>query len=153
MSSLITTASSTFSLATTHASSTTSVRPLLPACTPQTVPALDNMTQPYCGIPLLGSPNDTSNVSAAMRTCCLGTDFIIPEDGCNIYCSVVGQTNDQLMQCLSTNFGAAKGNTTGILCSSNAALPIRGISEAIVVTALSTMVLIINYTIGDGMLL
>jgi hypothetical protein len=153
MSSLITTASSTLNFTTTYTSSATPVRPLIPACTPQSVPALENMTHPYCGIPLLGGPNDTNNVSAAMRACCLGANFIIPEDGCNIYCDVVGQTREQLMQCLSTNFGAVKGNTMGIPCSSEAAPPTRGFSKAMTVTAVLTMVIVASLTMGNGILL
>ena len=55
-----------------------------------------------------------------MRACCNGADFIIPEEGCAIYCKVTGQTEQQLMQCLSRLTGQAQGNTAGILCSSDA---------------------------------
>jgi hypothetical protein len=105
------------------------------------------MTSPYCGIPLLGGPNDTNNVSAAMRTCCMGADFIIPEDGCNIYCKVVDQTREQLMECFGTNFGAVKGNTMGILCSSDATRPIRGFFQARLVTALFAAALMTGYVV------
>jgi hypothetical protein len=70
-----------------------------------------------------------------MRACCNGADFIIPGEGCAIYCKVTGQTDEQLMQCLSRLAGQAQGNTAGILCSSNAGATrgIEGLSKNIMV--------------------
>jgi hypothetical protein len=55
-----------------------------------------------------------------MRACCNGADFIISEDDCNIYCKVVGQTQEQLRDCLGRMAGT-QGNVAGVICSSDAA--------------------------------
>jgi hypothetical protein len=81
---------------------------------------LENMAQPYCGIPTLSNMDGGLNVSAAMRACCKGADFIINGSGCNIYCKLVEQTEKEALQCLSTNMGLKQGNRVGILCSSDA---------------------------------
>jgi hypothetical protein len=130
MASSITKASSTIgttmSSSSLSPSSTPSIIPLIQSCTGAGVPTLANMTQPYCGLPLQGA--DSSNVSAAMRACCNGADFIIPQDGCHVYCKAVGQTTEQLIRCLGSHFSYQDGNTQGIGCDSAAALRQQGVS-------------------------
>ena len=82
---------------------------------PAHVALLVNMTQPYCGIPI----QSYENASIAMRTCCNGADFIIPEEECAVYCKVVGQTAQQLTQCLN-NMGDVLNNRAEVVCSSDA---------------------------------
>ena len=60
-----------------------------------------------------------------MNACCGTAPIISIENGCDIYCSAINQTTDQLMQCLGQQFGAGKGNTAGILCSPNAAAMVK----------------------------
>jgi hypothetical protein len=61
-----------------------------------------------------------------MRACCNGADFIIPEDDCNIYCKVVGQTQEQLRDCLGRMTGA-QGNVAGVICSSDSTAHRKGL--------------------------
>jgi hypothetical protein len=107
---------------TAVATSTPTNNPLIPLCGGGGSPEmLINMTQPYCGMGI----QSYDNASIAMRSCCNGADFIIPETGCAIYCKVEGQTSQQLANCLS-NFALKQGYRNGILCSSDA-MATRGI--------------------------
>jgi hypothetical protein len=56
-----------------------------------------------------------------MQICCRDAPIISIENSCDIYCNTLNQTTEQLMQCLTLNFGANKGNSAGILCSLNSA--------------------------------
>ena len=60
-----------------------------------------------------------------MKACCGAAPIISIESGCDIYCSAINQTTDQLMQCLGQQFGAVMGNTAGVLCSPNAAAVVK----------------------------
>jgi hypothetical protein len=74
-----------------------------------------------------GSLVSSENASIAMRACCNGADFIIPEAGCSIYCKAVGQTPQQLEDCLNS-WARIQGNFGGTLCSSDATAT-RGLNE------------------------
>jgi hypothetical protein len=105
-------------------SATPSFSPIIQPCVPGGVPALVNMTESYCGVPLERGNYD--NVSVAMRACCNGADFIIPQSGCNIYCKAEGQTTKELSRCLVSNLNREDGNWQGTLCNSNAAFRLQG---------------------------
>jgi hypothetical protein len=129
-------------------SSASSTNPIISPCaSPGGVPSLVNVTKPYCGVAL--QQGNYQNTSAAMRACCNGADFIIPEDGCHIYCQTVGQTADQQTQCLSFHFGAQQGDTQGILCSSDATRQRRGLSlvEIMIITAIVGSSLVTGFTL------
>lgn len=115
-------ASSTLSTAIS-ANSTPNTVPLIRACPAGSPERLANMTQPYCGIGLLSF----DNASIAMRSCCNGADFMFPQDGCSVYCKVVGQTSTQLLDCLG-GWARIQDNFGGTLCSSDA-MATRGLNS------------------------
>jgi len=99
----------------------------------------------WCGVPVqIGAKNESVNATAAMQACCQGAPIISIENSCDIYCSALNQTTDQLISCLSLNFGALAGNSAGILCSSGASPALKPYSS-------SKMVVLAIVLVGVGL--
>lgn len=87
------------------------------SCPPNSLADIPIKTGPWCGIAAqIGTKNTTLNATRAIQACCRDVPLISLSDSCDIYCNAINQTTDDLMNCLSQNFGADKGNTAGILC-------------------------------------
>ena len=87
-------------------------------CPTNSVGDITIKTGPWCGVSAqLGSTDVSLNATDAMRACCRDAPTISLSNSCAIYCNALNQTTDQLMLCLSQNFGRAEGNTAGVTCS------------------------------------
>src|SRR5262249_43305012 len=140
MSSSLTIPSSTMS---STMSSTLFSPSAISTCPTYTVSQIPIKTGPYCGVAVqIGSNDETANATRAMQACCHDAPIISFSNSCDIYCNAVGQSIEQLSSCLSLNFGADKGNTAGILCSSSAAAAATTVRPHIVAKAMILAVML-----------
>ena len=121
-------------------SSTVSAALATASCPANTVAQIPIKTGPYCGVAVqIGSNNDILNATSAMQICCRDAPIISLSHSCDIYCNAWNQTIDQLTQCLLLNFGANKGDSSGILCSSHSAAAARPHSASKIVVLVTVL--------------
>jgi hypothetical protein len=107
------------SISPTMSSTFSTTSPTL-TCPTNSVATLSIQAGPYCGIAAqIGTRDEGVNTTSAMQACCGAAPIISLSSSCDIYCEAQNQTTSQLSACLVQNFGAAKGNTAGILCSAS----------------------------------
>jgi hypothetical protein len=89
-------------------------------CPTNAIPSIPiQLSGPWCGLAFqFRQINNSDNATTAMKACCQSAPIIFVDNNCDIYCSPINQTTDQLARCLGSNYGRSNGNTTGVACDS-----------------------------------